>query len=468
MLTRRRILTAAVALAALPPLRVARGDSGGADVAPIDLVARERSLKLLGDDVAATPIWSYAEQWPLILRARRGEPFRAALRNELVEHTTIHWHGVRVPIAMDGVPYMTQPPVEPGQSFAYEFAPPDAGTFFFHPHCDTVAQLGRGLAGVLIVEEPAEQGLFAADLVCGIKDWQLKPDGGFDAFITDRGAAHAGTFGNVESVNALPVAEHKAPAGGWVRLRVLNLDSSRIVVLDLAGAEGRIIATDGNPVPPVPVKGWRLGPAMRVDIAFRMPADPAKDVTLQNVFSTVPRPLARIAAAGVAQAAGTMPPLSPTRVAEADPDTAQRLTFELTAGHVAPELEAWLKETGLGLDALCLPTRTFWAINGKSWSGQSHQLTPPPLAELKLGQPYLFELFNGTPHPHPVHLHGHTFRVLRSSKKDIVPHLADTVLVAPKERVEICFIADNPGDWMMHCHIIEHQETGMMGYVRVA
>lgn len=93
---------------------------------------------------------------------------------------------------------------------------------------------------------------------------------------------------------------------------------------------------------------------------------------------------------------------------------------------------------------------------------------PPPLAELKLGRPYVFELFNGTPHQHPMHLHGHTFRVLRSNRREVVPHLADTVLVAPKERVEICFIADNPGDWMVHCHIIEHQETGMMGYVRIA
>ena len=475
MLTRRSLLTTAVALTALPPLRLAQGDSAGADAAaPIDLVARQRSLSLLPDPAAPTPIWSYAEQWPLVLRADRGALFRADLRNELTEHTTIHWHGLRVPMAMDGVPYMTQPPVEPGQGFAYEFTPPDAGTFFFHPHCDTVGQLGRGLAGVLIIEEPAERALFAADLVCAIKDWQLKPDGSFDAFITDKGASHAGTFGNVESVNGRPLAELQAPTGGWVRLRVLNLDSSRIVVLDLAGAEGRIIATDGNPLQPIPVKGWpvkgwRLGPAMRVDIAFRMPEDPMLAVSLQNVFSTVPEVLARIAGDGTAvKAADALPQLSPSPVAQADPAQATRLAFDLTAGHISPKLEAWLKETGLGRDALCLPGQTFWAINGKSWSGQSHQLNPPPLAELKLGQPYLFELFNGTPHPHPIHLHGHTFQVLRSSKKEIAPHLADTVLVAPKERVEICFIADNPGNWMMHCHIIEHQETGMMGYVRVA
>lgn len=456
------MLGTAAALLALPPLRIATASGP----APVELVARQRSLKLLPDGNTETPVWAYADDWPLVLRAERDQVFRANLRNELTEHTTIHWHGIRLPMAMDGVPYMTQPPVEPGRSFAYEFVPPDAGTFFFHPHCDTVTQLGRGLAGALIVEDPAEQGLFDADLVCAIKDWQLNPDGSFGAFITAKGASHAGTFGNIETVNGKALAELAAPPGGWVRLRVLNLDASRIVVLDLDGAEGRIIATDGNPLPPVPVKGWRLGPAMRVDIAFRMPDAP---VVLNNVFSTVPRPLARIAAEGKPVARlEPMPELSPSRLPPADPAGAERLSFELTAGHVSPQLEAWLKESGLGLDALCLPGQTFWAINGESWPGQSHDLMPPPLGELKLGRTYVFELFNGTPHPHPIHLHGHTFKVLRSSKKEIVPHLADTVLVAPKERVEICFTADNPGDWMMHCHIIEHQETGMMGYVRVA
>ena len=182
---------------------------------------------------------------------------------------------------MDGVPYMTQPPVEQGESFAYEFTPPDAGTFFFHPHCNTVEQLGRGLAGVLIVEDEAEKDRFLADHVVAIKDWRLKPDGSFDVFSTDKGAARAGTFGNVETVNGKPHAQLDALANGWVRLRVLNLDVSRIVVLALDGAEGFVIATDGNPLPPVPLKTWKLGPAMRADIAFRMPRQP---VRLQNVW----------------------------------------------------------------------------------------------------------------------------------------------------------------------------------------
>jgi len=328
--------------------------------------------------------------------------------------------------------------------------------------------LGRGLAGVLIVEDDAAQGLFLADLVCAIKDWRLKDGGSFDIFSTDKGAARAGTFGTVETVNGQPIARFEALANGWVRLRVLNLDVTRIVVLALDGAEGFLIATDGNPLPPVPLRTWTLGPAMRADIAFRMP--PRSGVRLQNVWGAKPEVLAEISVIESAlPGIGLMPALAASRVIEPDLASAERLTFDLTAGHVSPELEAWLKENSdLGLDALCLPQRTFWAINGKSWSGQSHQLKPPPLAELKLGKSYIFELFNGTSHPHPIHLHGHTFRVLKSSKSEIVSHLADTVLVAPKERVEIGFTADNPGEWMMHCHIIEHQETGMMGYVRVA
>jgi len=363
---------------------------------------------------------------------------------------------------------MTQPPVEPGQSFDYAFSPPDAGTFFFHPHCDTVQQLGRGLAGVLIVEDEAEKDGFLADLVCAIKDWRLKEDGGFDAFSTDKGAATAGTFGSLETVNGAATGRLEALENGWVRLRVLNLDVTRVVVLALDGAEGFVIATDGNSMPPVPLKTWRLGPAMRLDIAFRMP--PRQSVRLQNVWGAEPQLLAEIAPIQSAlPAIGTVPPpLEPSRVPEPDVAGAERIAFDLTAGHVSPELEAYLKETGFGIDALCVPQRTFWAINGKSWSGQDHKLQPPPLAELRLGRSYIFEVSNGTPHQHPIHLHGHTFRVLRSNRREIVPHLADTVLVAPKERVEIAFIADNPGDWMMHCHIVEHQETGMMGYVRVA
>jgi FtsP/CotA-like multicopper oxidase with cupredoxin domain len=108
-----------------------------------------------------------------------------------------------------------------------------------------------------------------------------------------------------------------------------------------------------------------------------------------------------------------------------------------------------------------------WTINGVSVPGGEH--THDPLLLLKRGQPYIFEMLNDTAWWHPMHLHGHVFRVLsRNGKPTARREWLDTVLMAPGERVEIAFVADNPGGWMFHCHILEHQQGGMMGTVRVA
>ena len=203
--------------------------------------------------------------------------------------------------------------------------------------------MGRGLAGVLIVEDEAEQDRSWPTTSVAIKDWRLKPDGSFDVFSTDKGAARAGTFGNVETVNGKPHAQLEALANCWVRLRVLNLDVSRIVVLALDGAEGFVIATDGNPLPPVPLKTWKLGPAMRADIAFRMPRQ--SGVRLQNVWGAKPELLADISIIESAlPGIGPVPDLAASHVPEPDLKSAERLTFDLTAGHVSPALEAYLKD----------------------------------------------------------------------------------------------------------------------------
>ena len=125
---------------ALPGSRAALGEAAG-----IELVTAERPFHLLGAERPPIPLWTYAEgpsPFP-VHRVRRGKRIVATLENRLNEHTTVHWHGVRLPNAMDGVPWLTRP-VYPGERFTYEFTPPDAGTFFFHPHCNTVVQLGRG------------------------------------------------------------------------------------------------------------------------------------------------------------------------------------------------------------------------------------------------------------------------------------------------------------------------------------
>ena len=96
------------------------------------------------------------------------------------------------------------------------------------------------------------------------------------------------------------------------------------------------------------------------------------------------------------------------------------------------------------------------------------RVIPPPLAVLERGRSYVFELKNGSPLLHPIHIHGHTFKVLKSDRRSLPVYHADTVVLTPEETIEVAFVADNPGRWMFHCHVIEHQETGMMGYVEVA
>ena len=156
---------------------------------------------------------------------------------------------MRVPNEMDGVQYVTQKPIEPGESFTYDFPIPNTGTFFFHPHCNESGQVGHGLAGILIVEGDESQ-TFDDEVVIIAKDWRLNPDGSFLPFSTDSGAARAGTFGTLRTVNAVPKFVRRVKASADLRLRILNLDSTRMMDVGIEGAEALIIAIDGNPLEP--------------------------------------------------------------------------------------------------------------------------------------------------------------------------------------------------------------------------
>ena len=141
------------------------------------LTAATARNALVGDDGPEVDIWGYNGHTPgPILRVLQGTPARILVTNALDQDTTVHWHGVRLPNAMDGVPGLTQPPIKPGATFTYEFTPPDAGTFWYHSHANSLEQLGRGLAGAFIVEE-REPVAVDRDLVWMVADWRLNPDG---------------------------------------------------------------------------------------------------------------------------------------------------------------------------------------------------------------------------------------------------------------------------------------------------
>lgn len=480
-LSRRETLLGGLAAGGLAIAAAAARARAAAGCVSFDLVAAERPFPLLGPGWSPLPLWTYGGDTPCpVFRARRGEPVVVTLENRLPagQHTTVHWHGLRIANGMDGVPWLTQRPVYPGERFAYEFVPPDAGTFFFHPHCNTVEQLGRGLAGVLVVDGDAEAGAYDADLVLALRDWRVdEGTGRFLPFTTEAGAGRAGTFGTLRTVNGEVRPTLDAPAGGDVRLRLLNIDVTRIAEVGIEGAEAALVAIDGQAVGPLPFRSWRLGPGMRVDLVVRAPRAGAT-VRVVDYFAPRPVELASLRGVGPDRPQHPFAPrgLIPNPLPEPDLRDAVRRPVVLGAapgtppggGDLPPDLVLPDGTTLRYADGLCLTGQIFWAINKASWPEGGHERLPAPLATFERGRTYLLELVNATPHQHPVHLHGMSFKVVRPPRAGQPVHWADTVLLGPKDRAEVAFVADNPGDWMLHCHIIEHQETGMMGYVRVA
>lgn len=487
MVTRRALLNGAVGLvggvafASLTPAFMQKAGARQAltprpELAPGKLhewqiIAQEQSIRLLDPTRAPSKVWTYGPDLLPVHRIKLGDTIRAELINQLPEHTTIHWHGVRVPNNMDGVQYVTQPPIEPGQSFTYEITPPDTGTFFFHPHCNEPGQVGRGLAGILIVEGD-EQTQSDADIVMVVKDWRLAENGDWLEFDTNAGASRAGTYGTERSVNQVSSFSENIPAHGDIRLRVLNLDSTRQIQVGVEDADAYVIAIDGNPVAPFALETWRLGPAMRVDILVRA-REAGSSFALNDYFAAKPYRLGHFTSIASEVVAREFQPLGlyEAQIPRVDPALAERIKFDFSAAAgsavaMVDELPDDHPLKDVLLDSLCIGNQTLWAINKQTWPGGDHRNLPPPLAQLQEGRSYIFELNNLTPHPHPIHLHGHTFEVLSSLLQKYPRFLADTVLLQPRDRIEIGFVARS-GNWMLHCHVLEHMETGMMGWLKV-
>src|ERR1700745_1789407 len=173
----RRALIAGAGAAALGSAVPVRRSLADSEIKEYRLAAKLAVGNLTGKGHPDTAVWGYDGAVPgSEIRARQGDQVRVVVSNKLGEDTTVHWHGIRLPNAMDGVPGLTQKPIRPGESFVYEFTPPDAGTFWYHPHADTLQQLGRGLAGALIVEE-REPGAVDRDLLWFFEDWRLAHTG---------------------------------------------------------------------------------------------------------------------------------------------------------------------------------------------------------------------------------------------------------------------------------------------------
>ena len=207
---------------------------------------------------------------------------------------------------------------------------------------------------------------------------------------------------------------------------------------------------------------------MRLDILLRT-APAGGTVRLMDFFSKIPVVLAEFKSEGPAKRRGKFvaTPLKATPYKKFDVREAERIPFEFSATATGAGVAAISSNSGIQIGSLCLANRTFWAINKQAWPAMDHRNLGPPLAVLKSGRSYILELKNLTPHAHPIHIHGHTFEVLNSNLRHLPEFRADTVLLLPKERIEVGIVGGEPGKWMFHCHILEHQEAGMMGYIDV-
>lgn len=447
MLTRRQLLVTGLAAGAATQLpRMARA-------APLRLRAMSFDGTILPGTLTRG-LMGYTNGAPPVLRLTQGQPAEIAVENALQEVTTVHWHGLRVPMDQDGVPYLTQFPIGVGETYSYRFTPQDAGTYWYHPHCNTFEQISRGMAGLLVVDEAEDPG-FDADIPLLIRDFRLDDAGAFLPLSALRNAARGGTFGTVHTANWQVDGATRAPAGGLVRLRLAVADVTRIYTLSVVGAAAAmVIALDGHPLPkPLPTGQVRLAPGQRADIALVMPD--AGEVTVQMTLGGGKiHPLHRLIVQGtpLRRSLSDLAPLPQNPVIE--PDLAKAQVIDFTLG--------WTPEGGSGIDSPCGDTPyAFWSINRQVWPGDSPD-PGGPIATLTLGQSYIFRLRNETQNAHPVHLHGHAFRVLGGTGG-----FTDTVLLDAHATAEVAFVADNPGDWVLHCHVIEHQKTGLTAYIRV-
>ncbi|HEX9811274.1 MAG TPA: multicopper oxidase family protein [Burkholderiales bacterium] len=437
-----------------------------------DLRLEPSVAPLLGAEYPKVNVWAFNGQVPgTEIRVRQGERVRIAVSNKLAQETTVHWHGLRIPNAQDGVPHLTQKPIAPGERFVYEFECPDAGTFWYHPHTRSAEQMGRGLYGAFIVEEPAPLPV-DRDVTWMLDDWQFTRAGQLsDAFNDLHDMTHGGQIGNVVSLNGTtdtqPLHLRK---GERVRLRLINAANARIYALNFTGHSPRVIAYDGQPVAPHAPADDRvvLGPAMRVDLVIDATGDPGKSYPVRDTFyRRFAYELTDLVYDAEPLRREPLPDsiaLAPNPLTEPDLTKAQSHEIRFQGGAMGQMRHAQLNGRRVDIREMVRAGKA-WAVNGVVADG--HVLDP--ILTLQRGRSYRLTLLNDTAWPHPIHLHGHSFRVIRRNGRPTAhSEWQDTVLIPARESADVAFVADNPGDWMFHCHILEHQEAGMTAVIRVA
>ncbi|UJA19220.1 multicopper oxidase family protein [Thermoleophilia bacterium SCSIO 60948] len=450
----------------------------GARGGPVNYVLRPAPASV---DLGARSVetWSYGNG-PVgpELRLKQGRRARIRVENRLPEPTSVHWHGIRLQNRMDGVPELTQAAIEPGESFIYEFTPPDAGTYFYHSHVGT--QLDRGLLGPLVVEPADERLGYDREAILMLDDWLDGVDGASpDAVLsglresgmtmdmgdvkapmsTSGGLARRLAAGRIDSgdvphplflINGRTASfapSVEAKPGDRVRLRLVNGAADTIFAVYVEEHDMTVTHADALEVEPQRTEALLLGMGERYDVL----------VDVRRSTRIVAVPLGKQGQPGVAS-------LGPRRSARGARWVEMTKGWTLPARVLDPRMLIPAEDYRGGASS-DLPVKLGMAAEGYAWTLNDESAPGIPPLEAERNEKLRVTFENTTMMPHPMHLHGHSFKLLGPNRRGAIK---DTVLVAPMETVSVEFLADNPGRWAMHCHNVYHMEAGMMAELRVS
>ncbi|WP_033313806.1 multicopper oxidase family protein [Streptomyces iakyrus] len=443
------------------------------------------------------------------IRLSVGDTLVAELSNQLPNKTTtsIHWHGIALRNDMDGVPPATQTAVRAGSTFTYQFITDAPGTYFFHPHVGV--QLDRGLYAPLIIEDPKETLAYDDEWVVLLDDWvdgvTGTPDevfaelrqgmGGMDMGdgsspsssgmeghdMGDMGGMDMGedspspsaSSGGMSMKFMLMGAEsellggdagdvkyphhlingrvatdpdvYTGKPGKKVRLRIINAGGDTAYRVALGGHKMTITHTDGFPVQHQEVDALLIGMGERYDVLVTLGDGVFPLVALAEGKNANGFALVRTGSGSAPKPTVRPKELDGMIMSASQLRAADDVRFKSAKTDVTHQI----KLTG-GMD------KYNWAINGRPFDMKDPQGNPILIEE---GQRVRLDFFNDTDMWHPMHLHGHTYQIGDSGPRK------DTAIVLPKKKLSVFFDADNPGQWMLHCHNAYHGEAGMMANV---
>ncbi len=392
-----------------------------------------------------------------------GERFAFELKNDLAEETAIHWHGLTPPSTQDGVPHLSAAVLKAGEARIYDFENNKAGTHWMHSHLGLQEQ--NLLAAPLIVRETATPVFDEQEHVVMLHDFTFRDPAEILAELQSGGGAHAAH--NMGSMKMVADIEYDAmlandrtlddpeilrvEKNGAVRLRIINASAATNLWIDLGELQGDLIAVDGNSILPFKASRFPLAVSQRADIRLQVPQGSGGwPVLFQSEGSTL--------RSGIILQSG-------------DGQVAKLSDQGEAADVVDLAMEAQLKSLAQLRDEPATHSELVELTGGAenyAWGFNNKSMMHDVLFNVRQGERVEVVLRNMTSMAHPMHMHGHYFKVVGIGAKRIDGAVRDTVLVPIGEQVTIQFQADNPGNWAFHCHHLYHMNSGMMASIAYA